>query len=1185
MKRKSTIPAILAALALCSAAYSQEYTYMEFLPEDGYPSKINCIDIEASGLVWLGSDDGLYSLLSQDYYIRYSTDGFPLPSNDVRKLVNDSNGCLWILTDKGFVGIKSDPEDGSRSVITGLDGSTPAYSATVKQDIVYFGCEGRIVTYDHRSGEFKEEVSLNAGTPFPITDMISVAGNSWNDLVLLSKGADTYFIYNIATQEIRKTASALSDRIITGFGDSNGELWLSLFRNGVVRINRAGETNASYNTSNSLLTSDVVLCFEERDGDLWLGTEGGGINILDPLSGEIISSTYGQGGPLTIPTSTVTALYSDHNGHMWCGKKNGGAFVIVQPQIACTLTSEVEPRISPDGFNCFYQDGADKLVWIGTPGSGLLSFDTASQKFSAYPSTAGLNIFSIASLDGEHLILSCPNRGGFIFDKAGGRLREASVIGSIYSSNLSNDEPYIVNDTKGRVLIFGDEVRRWDNRTNIFENIGFPEDVYREGNFRPVLDSYGEYITDDVNLYRISSADQYRYELVSAFDGGQPITCAAIDAYGTIWLAKGKDIYRYEPVSGESCLEYTMEDDVMAIINGPSGRLWIGVRNSLVVINPQNDEMAKLTAVDGVRTSDFKQGAMLKTGNGELVLGGQSGLVLVNPSFRFSTAKGQGIRLMSVSVDGEIVDNQEKFTIPASNSSIDINFFSKGTDILKTSIYHMTLSNMGVTELEETSSRPHLHLTRLEPGLHTLSISTTEMDGSWTRSSDVCTFRVERPWYSTWWCIALLVLLLLGAAGAVILRNVKVKEERQSKQINDERYNFLINVSHELRTPLTLISGPLRRYIKTHPELDEASRTTISKVCLQADRMTNLLNTVLTTNKIQEGADKVVPVPTRFNDWLFGCVDQFYDEATGLKMDILLFPDTSIGEVSMDERLCGIVLSNIISNALKHNEPGTPLTVWDEWNEDNGTVRVNVKDHGCGIGQVDVSQLFERYYQATEEHTGFGIGLSYSKAIIDAHHGFIGAYNNLNDKGATFWFELPAGPESRISDAGTGGLETFADLVSEVRMLEESALATGSTQPVAEKPEKPQAPKKNYNIPLDHRTVLFVDDDKDLRDYVTDELAQYCGCVLEAVNGKNALAVLEANDVDIIVSDVMMPEMDGLEFCRRVKGDERFAHIPVILLTARADEKTKMEGDRAKADYYMPKPFDIDNLVEVMKSK
>lgn len=253
--------------------------------------------------------------------------------------------------------------------------------------------------------------------------------------------------------------------------------------------------------------------------------------------------------------------------------------------------------------------------------------------------------------------------------------------------------------------------------------------------------------------------------------------------------------------------------------------------------------------------------------------------------------------------------------------------------------------------------------------------------------------------------IALIAALLVFAVAGLFIYASYKRNLRHMKEAEDERYNFLINVSHELRTPLTLISGPLSSILKK-PALEDKDMVRLRNINIQASRMNDLLNTILTTNKVRAG--KTIPEMKEepFNIWVHKSVEAFADQAAIYNSQLLYAFDERISKVNMDSKLCLIVLSNIMMNALKHNNPGKPISIRTSI-EDGKMARVAVSDCGSGIGDINTAKLFEQYYTKTEDKSGFGIGLAYSKTIVDSHNGLIGAYNNPSGVGATFWFELP----------------------------------------------------------------------------------------------------------------------------------------------------------------------------------
>lgn len=261
------------------------------------------------------------------------------------------------------------------------------------------------------------------------------------------------------------------------------------------------------------------------------------------------------------------------------------------------------------------------------------------------------------------------------------------------------------------------------------------------------------------------------------------------------------------------------------------------------------------------------------------------------------------------------------------------------------------------------------------------------------------------------------ILALKNVNEEVLLEEERQRAVKESlekdKMAEHERYNFMVNVAHELRTPLTLIIGPLRRFIRTET-LSEKGTTTIKNVCCQAEKMTTLLNTVLASNNMEDGVGRIAIEPIQFNEWAKAVAAEFQDEVERRAMKMETVCDPAIGVVRMDTHLTRIIYSNLIVNALRHNDEGNSITITTRWNDTKDGVRLSVSDCGPGIGDVDESKLFERYYRATEEKTGFGIGLSFSKKIVESLNGKIGAYNNENAPGATFWFEIPADYDYRM---------------------------------------------------------------------------------------------------------------------------------------------------------------------------
>ena len=388
--------------------------------------------------------------------------------------------------------------------------------------------------------------------------------------------------------------------------------------------------------------------------------------------------------------------------------------------------------------------------------------------------------------------------------------------------------------------------------------------------------------------------------------------------------------------------------------------------------------------------------------------------------------------------------------------------------------------------------------------------------------------------------------------------------QEREKEISGEKIRFLINISHELRTPLTLIYAPLKRMLKR--PLDEDTKNQLSGIYKQASRMKETINMVLDLHKIETGNETLIIKDHHLNDWLREAVSLFTNEFDYQNIKIDYDLDARIEKIPFDKSKCEIVLLNILSNALKFGLKDSTIRISTVLNEQINNVRVSVSDEGIGLQGVDTERLFSRFYQANHQLGGSGIGLAFSKAIIERHGGKIGAMENTNRRGATFFFELPLSSpgDLKVKD------EYTVNKVNKKESIENTV--------IPDVIESSQIHTNNYSI-------LLVEDNLELLAFLKQSIKQYFKNVYSCTNGVDALEIVHRNMPDIIVSDIVMPHMDGFELCRRLKSDILISHIPVILLTARGDSESIEFGYKLGADAYVSKPFDIDFLHTIIENQ
>ena len=572
---------------------------------------------------------------------------------------------------------------------------------------------------------------------------------------------------------------------------------------------------------------------------------------------------------------------------------------------------------------------------------------------------------------------------------------------------------------------------------------------------------------------------------------------------------------------------------------------------------------------DGVIQNEYLSKPCLLSSQGNIYMGGVKGLLHINSTLPLITTEIPQLQLSDIIINGESVNdklNNNPTSISAPwNSNIIIRIMSKEKDIFRQKVYRYQIEGLNDQQIE--SYNPELVIRSLPPGSYKITASCTAKDGSWIPNQQVLALTILPPWYRTWWFILSCAVLITVVIIETFRRTLKRKEEKlkwamkeHEQQVYEEKVRFLINISHELRTPLTLIHAPLSRILKSlSPE--EPQYLPIKAIYRQSQRMKNLINMVLDVRKMEVGESKIQIKPHFLNQWIEHISQDFISEGEAKNVRIRYQLDPQIETVSFDKDKCEIILSNLLINALKHSPENTEITIISGLLPEKDRIRISITDQGSGLKQVNTQKLFTRFYQGSEEQNGTGIGLSYSKILVELQGGSIGAYDN-QEAGATFFIELPLRQESE-------------EIICQPKAYLNELMSDDSHE---------QAPG-NDDFDTTPYTVLVVDDNPDLTDFLKKSLGEYFKRVVIASDGVEALQLIRSHTPDIIVSDVMMPRMNGYELCKSIKEDITISHIPIILLTARDDQQSQLSGYKNGADAYLTKPFEIEMLMEIIRNR
>lgn len=1027
--------------------------------------------------------------------------------------------------------------------------------------------------YDYRKKQIKTLTHLKLTDSFPIREIIP-----WDNHTLLCISQWKGIILLDIQSGKRKESPLPNEKEITQvLIDRKGYIWITAYNRGITCFDRQGNIQAIYNTENQKLSHNVVLCLSEHEGKIWAGTDGGGINIINPQTGNVKILKHLSGDKNSLPINSIQSLFQrDGQENTWAGSVKGG-LINIRHSIVHSYSDVplgYTNGLSEKAILSFFQETGSEDIWIGTDGGGVNRFNPHTKQFIHYPATYGEKVVSLCRYSQQELLISLFSKGVFFFNKQTGKIRPinegSAVINQIALYGRKGINLY--QDETESVLLLSSEIYRYYLKSGRLQQLSDSQ-ISIEGQTLPIgYDSLKTYLYDLKHIYTIDHRNN-KIETIYTSTQENYIECVTKNAKGIFWIGFSDKILRYDSSTQlETQIDAPQLKKITALISDQHQRVWIGTNEELFVWLDNENKLISLDESDGAEDNEFLKKAVWASPQGDIYLGGINGMLYIDGNKSSITIPTSPKLKLT-----DIISNNKSYLsdIDQDENSLDLSFDNK-TVIIKVMAYESNIFRKkvyrwyidGKEESTTDSKLPELTLRSLTPGTYHISVSCSTKDGSWTTPQQVITLHIPPVWYQTWWFNLLWILLAAALLIAFILYLLNRKEERMKadlqehkQKIYEEKVRFLININHELRTPLTLIYTPLNQLVKTIPQ-DNPIYPTLRSILKQSKRMKELLNMVLNLRKMEIEQSKLNIQSYPLNEWIKEIATDFKYEEEDKHITILYDLSPEIGEVEFDQERHIIILTNLIVNAFKHSSTDSSITLRTELTEDKQSVRISVIDQGPGLQGVDTEKLFTRFYQGVNERNGSGIGLSYSKILVEMHKGKIGVYNNP-DKGACFWYELPVHAQS----------SEICPPREYLNVLTEAAPEEEKYTPIAN-----SINTKDYSC-------LFVDDNESIRQMVTEALKDNFKNLYIASNGKEALQIALKEIPDIVISDIMMPEMNGYELCRRIKENLNINHIQVILLTARTDEQSHLDGYKTGADAYMEKPFEINSLLENVRNR
>ncbi|MBT8381659.1 MAG: response regulator [Ignavibacteriaceae bacterium] len=1156
-------------------------------------NKIWTLCVDSSDNIWIGTWSGglnKYNSLTEKFtrYINENNDPQSISSNAVRTIYFDSPNFLWIGTLGGglnkfdienniFHHFRHNPhnpssisDDDVYSIIEGQDGK------------LWIGTGGYLNSLDRVSNTF-QSFTLNAAANESANDerIFSLfedrAGTIW-----IGTTGDGVFQFDTKTNKVLQNLNVANKFICSDYiwkiaADSEGFIWIGTEDGGLGKFNPLTKTFNCFarNSKDINGINDNTICtiYEDRSGILWFGTWNGGINRLNKFEKKFKTYSHDSSLPGSLSSNSVYAIFVDSHGDLWVSTDLYGLnrMRMGTNQFEHYFHNPKDPNsISSSTIYTICED-KQKNLWLGGEG-GLSLFNRKSNVFKNFKHDPKDSTTICKNRISQ---IFCDSRGNLWIGVAGGGLDKISneQKGVTHFQHNSNNPKSIskelifdfCEDENGNLWIgtWGDGLIMMDKQKNEFI-----------------------YFRNEPNTYNSLSHNE--------------VSVIHEDKSGILWIGTNDGLNRFD-VDKKIFKKYTVENGlssntICGILEDNRGNLWISSYKGLSLFNIKDESVRIFGTEDGLQGIEFNNWAYFKDKNGYMYFGGTDGLNVFHPdSIKDNKNLPQiavtNFQLLHKPVSVGFDPLWNRTILDKSISETEIIELDHDDNIISFEFAALDFRNplknkyaylMEGFEEEWTSTdgtMRYVTYTNLNPGEYIFRVKGSNNDGIWNDVGTSIRLLINPPWWATWWAYALygvIFIIIVISVREYDLKRQRLKNElelehkhaEKLEEIDHMKSRFFANISHEFRTPLTLILGPAEKVLSTCK--DENSIKQAGLIKKNAGRLLDLINQLLDLSKLESGKLKLQALKANISSFVKGIAMSFESIAESKDITLKINLGKENIEVYFDKDKMHKIITNIISNAFKFTPDGGKISIKLIESENNSVI-VKVRDNGIGINKNDLPKLFDRFYQAdtshTREHEGTGIGLALTKELVELHKGTININSEEGDWTEVL-IELPLGKNHLSVDEI---VENFEVEKSPEDVLDDEYL----TDTAEELTEEQLESDKNF--------VLVVEDNADVREYIKESISDE-HLVFEAVNGEQGIRKAEKFIPDLIISDIMMPKIDGIELLKTIKNDAKTSHIPVILLTAKSEQADKLEGLSIGADAYLTKPFDINELQVRIKS-
>ncbi len=1211
MRLKFIFCVVLLFYTLQLIAQPDDIRFRQISPPGGYSFQaIHSFNQDKYGYMWMGGFDGVIRYNSKEItrFTHNAEDADGLPSNTITSIAIDNNNNIWVSTDKGLCFFNHSTQQFNRVKYTYENGSI----ANNKLFSIQLDGNGKLWIADEEFlGYLDRENNKMVRITNGLTSAPRLLFNDETNRLWLGTLNGAVFLVHPDKGNVEQKIEGLGSLVRT-ICTSFNKIWVGYQEHGARLYDLEGnlKTHYSYteNPEFDIKSTSIRKIWRDTRGQVWIGSYHGLFKFVGNQLTHFVHDKY-EG----LPHNSIFDIYEDRQGGLWIGTWSGGvAYLHHSDNKFTNYRHSKEPGAISDNMISSFAQTPDGELYVGTELFGLNKFHPRTGSFTPIEVRETKGVLDIKALEvddkGGLWIASAFNgvyyrpkgNNKFIHFAAGQEDGNHVSAREVYSL-CKSDSGMWIGTNLGGLNFYNFNTKRITFKSNKTPFSALTKQILRTMS-----------IDNKNNLWITTLNGVYKFNLPSGISthynttaeekhktSSQSFYFAKQLSDGKVWIGTGgnginiydnsTDVLSFFDANG-----LLADKDVYGIIEGRNNNVWITTNDGLILHNSKDNTSRRFVITDGIQGNLFNPNAIYKDRDDNLYFGGTNGFSLLEPKNINMNKRAPNILVNSIKANNRAivpiqtgVNKFERIVLRPDETNLNFHFSADNFLLPEKNEYSYRLSNY-IDEWVQAGNNGTATFMNIPAGEYVFEVKACNNDGIWNDNSAIIPVTIQQYWYKSNFAILFYSFAALLVAWLIIRffrERSKLKkalliekiEHEQEEQMNEMKLKFFTNISHEFRTPLTLINGPVRQLLNAD-NLTEEQHKQLDTVKRNSNRLLQLINQIMDLRKLEKGMAKLNITKVELVDFTNERILSFSEEARSKNINLSFNYNKSSCIIEADEEKLDKIIFNLLSNAFKFTPANGNISIALHGNKTENVnyfsnqlsfgkldkedyIEIVVLDNGHGIDSQDLPNVFDRFERGKtkKDRNSTGIGLNLCKDFVLMHRGVI-IVQSTPGEGTRFSVQLPTRQKAQ---------KIMYQSHEKVRNIDSWEIST---------PIDTQLEEVTKGI-----RILVVEDNEDLREYII-QLLRNNYSVLSAANGKQGLEVLKKNNVELIVSDVMMPQMDGFEFCQTIKSQIETSHIPVILLTALSSSENTSTGLEKGADAYISKPFDENVLLSQVKN-